>query len=58
MSLLVLEWGEGVAEQLAEDHLLIRLTRHPEDSRTAELVPVGSDWPRRATAAAGLASLR
>ncbi len=47
-SVVVIEWGEGVAEQLAEDHLLIRLTRHPDDSRTAELVPVGSDWPRRA----------
>jgi len=41
---MVVEWGEGRAEQLAEDHLLIRLTRHPDDTRTAELVPVGERW--------------
>lgn len=34
---LVVEWGEGLAERLAPEHLLIRLTRRDEDSRVAEL---------------------
>ncbi|MBM9467575.1 tRNA (adenosine(37)-N6)-threonylcarbamoyltransferase complex ATPase subunit type 1 TsaE [Nakamurella leprariae] len=49
---VVVEWGEGVADQLAEDHLLVRLDRHPDDTRTAELVAVGGDWPRRVARAA------
>ena len=43
---MVVEWGEGRADQLADDHLLIRLERHPDDSRTAELVPTGERWTR------------
>ena len=34
---VVVEWGEGMAERLAEEHLLIRLHRREEDSRVAEL---------------------
>ncbi|MET0789809.1 MAG: tRNA (adenosine(37)-N6)-threonylcarbamoyltransferase complex ATPase subunit type 1 TsaE [Cellulomonas sp.] len=50
----VVEWGEGVAEGLAEDHLDIRISRarggdeadvsDDHDPRTVRLVPVGSRW--------------
>ncbi|MEO5832298.1 MAG: tRNA (adenosine(37)-N6)-threonylcarbamoyltransferase complex ATPase subunit type 1 TsaE [Nakamurella sp.] len=46
-SAVVVEWGVGVAEQLAEDHLLIELERHPDDTRTATLRPRGTDWASR-----------
>src|SRR6478736_1981486 len=44
---VVVEWGEGIAEQLADARLLIRLTRHPDDGRTATLEPLGGDWAAR-----------
>jgi tRNA threonylcarbamoyladenosine biosynthesis protein TsaE len=44
---VVIEWGEGVAERLADDHLIVELTRLPDDSRTAVLTPVGSSWEQR-----------
>ncbi|MBP2476211.1 tRNA threonylcarbamoyladenosine biosynthesis protein TsaE [Crossiella equi] len=34
-SAVVVEWGEGVAEPLAEEHLLVRLERREDDSRLA-----------------------
>jgi tRNA threonylcarbamoyladenosine biosynthesis protein TsaE len=34
---VVVEWGEGIAERLADDHLLIRLQRSGDDSRVAQL---------------------
>jgi len=35
---VVVEWGEGMAERLADEHLLIRLQRHNgDDSRIAHL---------------------
>jgi tRNA threonylcarbamoyladenosine biosynthesis protein TsaE len=34
---VVVEWGEGIAERLAGDHLLIRLQRRGNDSRVAQL---------------------
>ena len=34
-AVVAVEWGEGVAEQLAERHLLVRLDRRPDDVRTA-----------------------
>ncbi|MFI9385369.1 tRNA (adenosine(37)-N6)-threonylcarbamoyltransferase complex ATPase subunit type 1 TsaE [Kutzneria sp. NPDC052558] len=43
---VVVEWGEGVAERLSEDHLLIRLTRLDDDVRVAELHPHGT-WTTR-----------
>ncbi|OZV82304.1 tRNA (adenosine(37)-N6)-threonylcarbamoyltransferase complex ATPase subunit type 1 TsaE [Micromonospora echinospora] len=46
-SVTVVEWGEGLAEHLTESHLHVRLDRHDDDTRTAELVPVGGDWPIR-----------
>jgi tRNA threonylcarbamoyladenosine biosynthesis protein TsaE len=41
---VVIEWGEGRAEQLAEDHLLVHLQRHPDDTRTARLTGTGPRW--------------
>ncbi|MGH3872256.1 MAG: tRNA (adenosine(37)-N6)-threonylcarbamoyltransferase complex ATPase subunit type 1 TsaE [Pseudonocardiaceae bacterium] len=34
---VVVEWGEGMAERLSEDHLVIRLQRRADESRLAEL---------------------
>lgn len=44
---VVVEWGEGLAEQLSADHLLIELERHPDDVRTARITPVGASWAAR-----------
>ena len=34
-AVVAVEWGEGVAERLAERHLLVRLERRRDDVRTA-----------------------
>ncbi len=34
---VVVEWGEGLAERLAEEHLLVRLDRRDDDVRVATL---------------------
>jgi tRNA threonylcarbamoyladenosine biosynthesis protein TsaE len=34
-AVVAVEWGEGVAEHLAADHLLVRLDRRPDDVRVA-----------------------
>jgi len=46
---VVVEWGAGVAEQLADDHLQVELTRLPDDRRTIELTATGPDWATRLT---------
>jgi tRNA threonylcarbamoyladenosine biosynthesis protein TsaE len=46
-SVTVVEWGQGLVEQLAEEHLEVRLDRRDDDVRTAQLVPHGSGWERR-----------
>jgi tRNA threonylcarbamoyladenosine biosynthesis protein TsaE len=47
-SVTVVEWGQGLVEQLADAHLLVRLGRDPAgDERTAELVGSGGDWAQR-----------
>jgi tRNA threonylcarbamoyladenosine biosynthesis protein TsaE len=43
---LVVEWGEGIAEQLAQDHLLVRLEQREDEVRVAHLEPHGS-WSSR-----------
>ena len=52
-SLTVVEWGEGVAEQLSDAYLEVRLDRVDPDGeiRVAELRPHGADWPARLRAA-------
>lgn len=44
---VVVEWGEGVAEQLSSQRLLVELARLPDDTRTATLTPIGDDWLQR-----------
>jgi tRNA threonylcarbamoyladenosine biosynthesis protein TsaE len=46
-SVTVVEWGQGLVEQLTDEHLEIRLDRREDDVRTAELVPHGVGWDAR-----------
>ncbi|MFI0792410.1 tRNA (adenosine(37)-N6)-threonylcarbamoyltransferase complex ATPase subunit type 1 TsaE [Micromonospora rubida] len=48
-SVTVVEWGEGLVEQLVDAHLRVRIDRLDDDTRTIELDPVGGDWPARLT---------
>lgn len=45
---VVVEWGSGVAEQLADEHLLVRLHRRPDDVRELRLEANGPQWTERA----------
>jgi tRNA threonylcarbamoyladenosine biosynthesis protein TsaE len=50
-SVLVVEWGTGLVEQLAEARLEIAVERAADsDDRTVTLHPQGGDWPERASA--------
>jgi tRNA threonylcarbamoyladenosine biosynthesis protein TsaE len=46
-SVTVVEWGQGLVEQLADEHLEVRLDRRDDDVRTAQLVPHGPGWEQR-----------
>ena len=46
-SVTAVEWGEGVAEQLAEAYLDVRIERLDDDTRMIELRPHGGDWVAR-----------
>jgi tRNA threonylcarbamoyladenosine biosynthesis protein TsaE len=46
-SVTVVEWGQGLVEQLADEHLEIRLDRRDDDVRTATFVPHGPSWAER-----------
>jgi tRNA threonylcarbamoyladenosine biosynthesis protein TsaE len=46
-SVTVVEWGQGLVEQLADEHLEVRLERGDDDVRTAVLVPHGPGWKER-----------
>jgi tRNA threonylcarbamoyladenosine biosynthesis protein TsaE len=46
-SVTVVEWGQGLVEQLADEHLEVRLERRDDDVRTAVLVPHGRGWQER-----------
>jgi tRNA threonylcarbamoyladenosine biosynthesis protein TsaE len=48
-AVVVVEWGEGAAERLSADHLLVRLERTDDDTRIATLLPSGS-WTERLAA--------
>lgn len=41
---VVVEWGEGIAGQLAPESLHIKLIRQLDDSRTALVAAVGTRW--------------
>ena len=46
-SVTVVEWGEGIAEQLSDSYLEIHLDRLDDETRVARLVGVGGDWAQR-----------
>jgi tRNA threonylcarbamoyladenosine biosynthesis protein TsaE len=46
-AVVVVEWGEGAAARLNEDHLLVRLERRDDDVRVATVQPHGA-WLTRA----------
>ncbi|MDP9428304.1 MAG: tRNA (adenosine(37)-N6)-threonylcarbamoyltransferase complex ATPase subunit type 1 TsaE [Actinomycetota bacterium] len=46
-SVTVVEWGQGLVEQLTDEHLEVRLDRRDDDVRTAVLVPHGAGWEER-----------
>lgn len=46
-SVTVVEWGQGVVEQLADAHLEVRLDRRDDNVRELTLVAHGGDWPAR-----------
>ncbi len=46
-SVTVVEWGQGIVEQLSDAHLEVRLERRDDDVRELILVPHGGDWPTR-----------
>lgn len=50
-SVMVVEWGTGLVEQLADAHLAIDIERAADsDERTLTLHPRGADWPERVAA--------
>jgi tRNA threonylcarbamoyladenosine biosynthesis protein TsaE len=52
-SVMVVEWGSGLVERLADTRLEIQLSRSADsDERTLSLVPHGGDWPERIAALA------
>jgi tRNA threonylcarbamoyladenosine biosynthesis protein TsaE len=46
-SVTVVEWGEGIAGQLADTHLEVRIQPLDDESRLVDLVPHGGDWAAR-----------
>ena len=48
----VVEWGHGLVEQLADEHLVVELDRRDDDVRTVRLVPQGPGWEQRLDATA------
>jgi len=46
-SVTVVEWGQGLVEQLTDEHLVVALDRRDDDVRTALLVPHGPSWDER-----------
>ena len=48
-SVTVVEWGEGLVEQLNDEHLRVRIDRRDDDTRIVDLLPDGGDWAERLT---------
>jgi tRNA threonylcarbamoyladenosine biosynthesis protein TsaE len=46
-SVMVVEWGGGKAEQLAESFLEVRIERGDDETRAVELIGHGGDWSER-----------
>ena len=49
-SVTVVEWGQGLVEQLADTHLEVRIDRRDDETRVVTLVPHGADWIDRVVA--------
>jgi tRNA threonylcarbamoyladenosine biosynthesis protein TsaE len=49
-SVTVVEWGEGMVEQLADERLEVRIDRRDDETRSVRLVPHGGDWASRVAA--------
>jgi tRNA threonylcarbamoyladenosine biosynthesis protein TsaE len=47
-SAVVVEWGEGTADRLSDDYLVVRLDRREDDLRVVTLEPHGTWAPRLA----------
>jgi len=52
-SAIVVEWGEGSAERLSDDYLVVRLDRREDDVREITLEPHGT-WADRTPELAGM----
>jgi tRNA threonylcarbamoyladenosine biosynthesis protein TsaE len=46
----LVEWGEGMVEQLADTHLTLRIDRRDDETRVVTLEPGGPDWIERVAA--------
>jgi tRNA threonylcarbamoyladenosine biosynthesis protein TsaE len=46
-SVTLVEWGEGLVEQLSDAYLEVRIDRRDDDTREVVLVPHGGDWQVR-----------
>ncbi|HLL66110.1 MAG TPA: tRNA (adenosine(37)-N6)-threonylcarbamoyltransferase complex ATPase subunit type 1 TsaE [Micromonosporaceae bacterium] len=46
-SVTLVEWGEGIAERLAEDYLEVRIDRRDDEARLVHLVGHGAGWAGR-----------
>lgn len=51
-AVVVVEWGEGLVEQLADAHLWVGVDRRDDDVRVVRLRGHGGDWPQRLAALA------
>jgi tRNA threonylcarbamoyladenosine biosynthesis protein TsaE len=49
-SVTVVEWGEGLVEQMVDAYLEVRIDRRDDESRTVDLVAHGGDWGTRLAA--------
>jgi tRNA threonylcarbamoyladenosine biosynthesis protein TsaE len=46
-SVTLVEWGEGMVEQLADAHLRVQIGRRDDETRVISLVGSGGDWATR-----------
>ena len=46
-SVTLVEWGEGLVEQLSEAYLEVRIARHEDETRIVELIGHAGDWADR-----------
>lgn len=46
-SVTLVEWGEGMVEQLSDAYLEVRIDRREDDAREVSLRPRGGDWAAR-----------